>query len=259
MTSEPKPRTSPRSTGWLCPPASRAVARPPVDGPPSGPVVAPAGADAGPDAVTGVGADSPSVGSTVTARRTGRPSSAARAPVITSRMRCSRTSFVRSFGAARSAVPSRRPSGRVSRTNARCCGVTPEASSASSARSQTAGKSSEDVVTAARLPVASRTGPHGPHSCPHPVYEVRRARPQRWCGDGCPAVVPPASDPLPGCAAFVRRTEVSRRVARSRDQHHRTIACWPGFRDPVRDPTLCSLSTTPGSYPRVVTACGCSV
>ncbi|CAB4705094.1 unannotated protein [freshwater metagenome] len=68
------------------------------------------------------------VGSTVTARRTSRPRVSERAWTTIGFKRVSRTSLVNSLGAAIKAVSSTRPSGLVSATKARCCGVkTPSA------------------------------------------------------------------------------------------------------------------------------------
>ena len=71
-------------------------------------------------------------GSTVTARRTLRPSCAPSVAVTTSRSRVSTTSLVKSFGTARRTVSSRRPTSRASERKALCCTGTPSESRTSS-------------------------------------------------------------------------------------------------------------------------------
>ena len=92
-------------------------------------------------------------GSTVTATRISRPSNADRARVTTGRSRVSSTSLVKSFGAASNAVSSSSPSGRVVRSQARCCGVTALSASPSMACVQRPSRSTVSSGTRSLLPV----------------------------------------------------------------------------------------------------------
>src|SRR5919112_777191 len=113
-------------------------------------------------------------GSTVTATRISRPSSSDSAVVIIGRSRVSSTSLVNSFGAASSAVPSSRPSARVVRSQARCCGVTVLSARPSIACAHRDSRSTvASSGTRSLLPVATPlavASPRCPHGSPQAVY-----------------------------------------------------------------------------------------
>ena len=95
------------------------------------------------------------VGSTVTAIRMSRPMTLDSASTTRGRSRVSSTSLVNSLGAASRAVSSSSPSGRVSATNARCCGLMVPSPSEARVRVQTSVRSRVSV-TIAFLPLARR-------------------------------------------------------------------------------------------------------
>ena len=120
-------------------------------------------------------------GSTVTASRTSRPSWAVSAAVTIGRRRVSRTSLVKSLGAAMRAVSSTRPRGRVRETKARCCGVRVPSPNDSKALAQRS-VSSAAVVSTYVSPRHAR--PTLPTSCPQIVERLagRLQRPSASVG-----------------------------------------------------------------------------
>src|SRR6201996_7455258 len=161
------------STGWS--PVS--AGSPPRPGPiPGLPPLRPsgtAGIAASPAGPNSAGAEPPAdAGSTVTASWMLRPSSAESACVTSARKRVSSCSLTNSFGVAISAVFSTSPSGRVSLSQARWCGLICRSASPSSERAHTSARS---VSLTARSPRARPTDI--PQVCPQVVHVALPLRP----------------------------------------------------------------------------------
>ena len=111
--------------------------------------------------------------STMTARRICWPILGGEKAGDGPRMRCSRTYFVRSFGAASSAGAVEQADRGVRRTKARCCGVTPADSRPPGPGPRSWGSPVRRGHTAHLR--ATAVPPHavtvGPHRCPHTVQD----------------------------------------------------------------------------------------
>src|SRR5215470_20013971 len=147
-----------------------------------------------------------SSGRTVTAIRISRPRAADSAPVSCGRSLVSSTSLANSLGAASSAVSSTRPSGRVNRRNARCCGLTALSARLSTALPHTDSRSGSSGTAAPPGP-RRRVSPRRLSTalstpCAHPRSGA--IRPRR----GQPGEVPVRGTLTPGASRSTRCPQV---------------------------------------------------